>query len=46
MENNKIISKNEAINSLKLLKENKSTRIPKKDIESIINEFEKDSVTC
>lgn len=46
METNKIISKAEAINACTLLKENKSTRIPKDDIENLINEFKKDTVTC
>jgi predicted nucleic acid-binding protein len=42
MKNENIISKKEAINACTLLKENKCTRIPKEDIENIINEFEKD----
>lgn len=46
METNKIITKDEAIKSCTLLIENESTRIPKDDIEDLINEFEKDTVTC
>ena len=46
METNKIISKDEAIEACTLLKENKSTRIPKDNIEDLINEFKKDIVTC
>ncbi len=46
METNKIISKDEAIEACILLKENKSTRIPKDNIEDLINEFKKDIVTC
>ena len=46
IETNKIISKDEAIEACTLLKENKSTRIPKDNIEDLINEFKKDIVTC
>ena len=45
MKINKIISNQEAIKACTLLIENESTRIPKDDIESLINEFEKDAVT-
>ena len=46
MKINNIISKNEAISACTLLKENESTRISNDDIENLINEFEKDTVTC
>lgn len=46
MKNKNIISKDEAINSCIILKENKHTRIPKEDIDNMIKEFEKDSITC
>ena len=45
MKINKIISNQEAIKACTLLIENESTRIPKDDIENLINEFEKDTVT-
>lgn len=45
METNKIISKDETIKACTLLIENESTRIPKDDIEDLINELEKDTVT-
>ena len=45
LENN-IIKKEEAIKACNLLKENNSTRIPISDIDNIINEIEKDLVTC
>ena len=44
MESFNIISKEEAINACNLLKTDKSTRIPKDDIDNLINEFEKDTV--
>ena len=46
MYNNKLISKPDVITACTLLKENKSTRIPPEKIDDMINEFEKDTVTC
>lgn len=45
METNKTISKDETIKACTLLIKNESTRIPKDDIENLINELEKDTVT-
>ena len=46
MYNNRIISKPDVIAACTLLKNNKSTRIPLEKIDDMINEFEKDTVTC
>ena len=45
MENKNIISKKELVDACILLKENKKTRIPLNDIESMIFEFSRDMVT-
>ena len=46
MKDKNIITAIEAVNSCKALKENNNTRIPPEDIDNIIKEFEKESVTC
>lgn len=46
MKEKNIISIREAINACNLLKGNSNTRIPSEDIENLINDFNKDSVTC
>lgn len=46
MKEQQIISTDEAIKACILLRENISTRIPVKDINNMINEFQKDTVTC
>ena len=46
MKNKSIITNKEAINACKALKENSNTRIPISDIDNIIKEFEKNSMTC
>ncbi len=46
MKNKAIITNKDAINACKSLKEHPNTRIPISDIDNIIKEFEKDSVTC
>ena len=46
MKEQQIISTDEAIKACILLRENISTRIPVKDINNMINEFQKDAVTC
>ena len=46
MNNKNIITNKEAINACKALKENPNTRIPISEIDNIIKEFEKNSVTC
>lgn len=46
MRDNNIITSNEAINSCKKLKQSNSTRIPKIDIDNLIEKIENDSVTC
>lgn len=46
MKEQHIISTDEAIKACILLKENISTRIPVEDINNMINEFQKDTVTC
>ena len=45
LKNNEIISNVEAINACTLLIENENTRIPKNDIDDLINEFKRDTVT-
>ena len=40
-----IISCRKAINACKLLKQCSTTRIPEKDLDNLIDELEKDSVT-
>ncbi len=45
MKENNIITIKEAINSCLSLKEHNNTRIPSVDIDNVIKEFEKDSVT-
>ena len=45
LKNNEIISNIEAINACTLLIENENTRIPKNDIDDLINEFKRDTVT-
>ena len=44
MEMNNIISKEDVLNALILLKSNKKTRIPLNDIEKYISELKKDKV--
>ena len=46
MYENKIISNQDVVNACIKLKGNKSTRIPINNIDDMINEFEKDTVTC
>lgn len=46
MYENKIISNQDVVNACIRLKTNKSTRIPINNIDDMINEFEKDTVTC
>ena len=46
MKEKNIISIREAINACNLLKGNSNTRIPSEEIENLINDFNKDSVTC
>lgn len=46
MRDKHIITNKEAINVCKALKENNNTRIPPSEIDNIIKEFEKESVTC
>ena len=46
MYDNKFISKLDVITACTLLKANKSTRIPAEKIDDMINEFQKDTVTC
>ena len=46
MYENKIISNQDVVNACIRLKINKSTRIPINNIDDMINEFEKDTVTC
>ena len=46
MYENKIISNQDVVNTCIRLKTNKSTRIPINNIDDMINEFEKDTVTC
>ncbi len=46
MVENKIISKDEAINACTLLLNNKSTRIPKGDLEKVIKQYEEDKAVC
>ena len=46
MKEQHIISTDEAIKACILLRENISTRIPVEDINNMINEFQKDTVTC
>ena len=46
MYENDIISNQDVVNACIRLKTNKSTRIPINNIDDMINEFEKDTVTC
>ena len=46
MYENRIILKQDLIDACTKLKNNENTRIPVEDIDDMINEFEKDTVTC
>ena len=46
MYENKVISNQDVVNACIRLKTNKSTRIPINNIDDMINEIEKDTVTC